>query len=76
MSETEDITGRSPMKERAGPLSDVTIIDCTMALAGPFFSSQAATCSVLVGHDPRAQPLFQISTESMSRACQGHGSFG
>ena len=24
------------MRERTGPLSDVTIIDCTMALAGPF----------------------------------------
>jgi crotonobetainyl-CoA:carnitine CoA-transferase CaiB-like acyl-CoA transferase len=24
------------MKDRTGPLSDVTIIDCTMALAGPF----------------------------------------
>ena len=24
------------MNQRTGPLSDVTVIDCTMALAGPF----------------------------------------
>ena len=24
------------MSERTGPLSDVTVVDCTMALAGPF----------------------------------------
>jgi crotonobetainyl-CoA:carnitine CoA-transferase CaiB-like acyl-CoA transferase len=30
------------MKERAGPLSDVTIIDCTMALAGPFGTAMLA----------------------------------
>ena len=30
------------MKERTGPLSDVTIIDCTMALAGPFGTAMLA----------------------------------
>ena len=30
------------MSERTGPLEDVTIIDCTMALAGPFGSSLLA----------------------------------
>ena len=30
------------LKERTGPLSDVTIIDCTMALAGPFGTAMLA----------------------------------
>ena len=30
------------MKERTGPLADVTIIDCTMALAGPFGTAMLA----------------------------------
>ena len=30
------------MRERTGPLSDVTIIDCTMALAGPFGTAMLA----------------------------------
>ena len=30
------------MGERTGPLRDITIIDCTMALAGPFGTSLLA----------------------------------
>ena len=30
------------MRERTGPLSDVTVIDCTMALAGPFGTAMLA----------------------------------
>ena len=30
------------MSERTGPLSDITVIDCTMALAGPFGTAMLA----------------------------------
>ena len=37
MTESRLPTGAAPMTDaRSGPLDDVTIIDCTMAYAGPF----------------------------------------
>ncbi len=36
------VSAESYMNERTGPLQDITIIDCTMALAGPFGTAMLA----------------------------------
>ena len=36
MTKQAEQKGQRAQTERTGPLKDITVIDCTMALAGPF----------------------------------------